>query len=99
MVTIPELAADYHRADTMRKDLDQRIRSLSHDDIIGRDLLLVEMNAVITNLDEVAGRLAAIPAHDMNDLRVKAAVLMAAQDREGDLTALSLGLANDIVNL
>jgi hypothetical protein len=99
MVTIPELAADYHRTDIMRKDLDQRIRTLPHDDIIGRDLLLVAMDAVLANLDEAAGRLAAIPARDMNDLRVKAAVLIAAQDREADVTALSLGLANDVINL
>jgi hypothetical protein len=98
MVTIPELAAEYHRADTMRKDLDQRILRLPHGDIIGRDLLLVEMDAVMANLDEVAGRLAAIPAHDFNDLRAKATVLLTMQDREAeDAMVLSLSLAGDIL--
>ena len=58
MVTVPELSADYHRIDTMRKKMNQRILQLSRDDISGRDSLLVEMDAVIANLHEVAGRLA-----------------------------------------
>jgi hypothetical protein len=100
MVTVPEISADYHRSDTKRKNLDQRIRRLSPNDIVGRDSLLVEMDAVIANLHEVAGRLAAIPAHNMNDLRAKATVLITMRDREAeDMTALSLGIADDIMNL
>ena len=100
MVTLPELSADYQRTDAMRRDLDRRIRRLSRDDVTGRDLLLVEMDAVIANLHEVAGQLAAIPAHDMNDLRAKATVLIMMQDWETEpMKAQSLGLADDLMNL
>ena len=99
MVTVPELSADYHRIDTMRKKMNQRILQLSRDDISGRDSLLVEMDAVIANLHEVAGRLAAIPAQDMNDLRAKAIVVIMMRDGEtDDMVALSLSLADDIMN-
>ena len=100
MVTLLELSADYQRNDTMRRDLDRRIRQLSRDKVTGRDLLLVEMDAVIANLHEVAGRLAAIPAHDMNDLRAEATVLIMMQDCETEhIKSHSLGLADDIMNL
>ena len=99
MVTVPELSADYQRIDTMRKKMDQRILQLSRDDISGRDSLLVEMDAVIANLHEVAGRLAAIPAQDMDDLRAKAIVVIMMRDGEtDDMVALSLSLADDIMN-
>jgi hypothetical protein len=99
MVTVPELSADYHRIDTMRKKMNQRILQLSRDDISGRDSLLVEMDAVIANLHEVAGRLAAIPAQDMDDLRAKAIVVIMMRDGEtDDMVALSLSLADDIMN-
>lgn len=84
MVTVPELSADYHRTVTMRKDLDQRILRLSRDDISGRDSLLVEMDAVVANLHEVADRLAAIRAHDMSELRAKATVLATMLAREAE---------------
>jgi hypothetical protein len=66
----------------MRRDLDRRIRRLSRDDVTGRDLLLVEMDAVIATLYEVAGQLAAIRAHDMNDLRTKATILLTSKSGE-----------------
>jgi hypothetical protein len=100
MMTISELSADYDRIDTMLKELDQRILRLSRDDISGRDSLLEEMDAVIANLHEVAGRLAASPAQDMNDLRAKATVLIMMQDWETEhMKALSLSLGDDIMNL
>jgi len=100
MVTIPELSADYHRTDARRKSLEQRIRQMSRADISGRDLLLVEMDSVITTLYEIAARLAGIRTHDMNDLRAKATILLTMQDWETqDVLAFSFGVADDIVNL
>ena len=94
MPSVLELSSVYHSFDDERIDLNRRISALPDDDIAGRDVLFVEMAAVMSHLIETGRQLAATRATDLAGLRAKAAVVIMAH--RDDTSALALSLAEDV---
>jgi chlorite dismutase len=94
MPSVVELSSVYHTFNDERINLDRRISALPDDDISGRDVLLVEMESVMSHLLDTERQLAATRATDLAGLRAKAeVVIMAHRD---DTSALALSLAKDV---
>ena len=75
MPSVSELSSAYHAFNDERIDLDRRISVLPDDDIAGRDMLLIEMESVVSHLIDTERQLAATPATSLGGLRAKAEVI------------------------
>jgi hypothetical protein len=97
MPRVSELSSAYHTFNDERIDLDRRISELPDNDISARDMLLVEMDSVVSLLIDTERKLAATRATDLAGLRAKAEVIIMAH-RE-DTSALALSLAEDVMTI
>ena len=80
-------------------DLDRRlpIIALPRDDLEGRNALMAELEAVMTDLHDSVRQLSRVRAHDVAALRSKAAVIVGIGKQDTDLLAeLALSLAHDV---
>jgi hypothetical protein len=98
---------EYQALDGQRVDLDRRIMALPPDSD-GRELLWIELEAVLAKLGDGVDRLAATAANGPAEVRAKAAALATLlRSEEGggpplpkrQLLALALSLTDDIAGL
>jgi hypothetical protein len=97
MPSVSELSSAYHAFNDVRIDLDRRISMLPDHDIAGRDVLLIEMESVVSHLIDTERQLAATRATSPGGLRAKAEVVIVAY--RDDTSALALSLAEDVVTI
>jgi hypothetical protein len=95
--TVAELTDTCRVLQAKQTDLDRCIIALPRDDLEGRNTLMAELEAVMTDLHDSVRQLSRIRAHDVAALRSKAAVIVGIGKQDTDLLAeLSLSLAHDV---
>jgi hypothetical protein len=99
--TVADLAAAYRVLQARRADLDRRITSLPPDDVEGRDMLMADLEPVLTEQHDTLRQLSRARAHDVAALRSKAAVIIGVEpaDDPDVLMALARSLAYDVAEV
>jgi hypothetical protein len=98
MPTVAELADTYHALQAKQTELDQRIINLPDDDD-DRDILMSELEPVLSEMHDAVHQLSRVRAHDVAALRSKAAVIIGISRDDPDALALAISLAYDVADV